>query len=299
MWRMTSTTLPPKLFVDTQVLVSAYREGQPEWRQFIEGFLDDGYQLVLSGEHLLEFAQYEDLGSNERLLECLLNLSPAWLKSFSDIQISELNVFLPDHLRGRAVAQAWSPFADSFEGTAELSDRKVVSAMRYLQAFSTPAGRAALQKLRGDHAHVLNTLVEETAATAAKRLAPDQLKAANSGAVLGRLRMGNRDFEPLMGEALTSAAAYCMSQWPRLAAACPSFTVEEHLSNYRSSSAQRKARLSDSVDLTISAAALAYVGVFITNDGYLHSGLAYVLKRMPGLGTQLLRSPTKGVAVKN
>lgn len=230
MWRMTSTTLPPKLFVDTQVLVSAYREGQPEWRHFIEGFLDDGYQLVLSGEHLLEFAQYEDLGSNERLLECLLNLSPAWLKSFSDIQISELNAFLPDHLRGRAVAQAWSPFADSFEGTAELSDRKVASAMRYLQAFSTAAGRAALQKLRGDHAHVLNTLVEETAATAAKRLAPDQLKAANSGAVLGRLRMGNRDFAPLMGEPLATAVAYCMSQWPRLAAACPSFTVEEHLS---------------------------------------------------------------------
>ena len=281
------TSIHRTLYADTQALIYAFRNNDAAWRDFIERHLDAGYRLVLTEEHLLEFSQWHSLDEARSLIRALLALAPVWFRSFADIQADEVHAFVAFALHRQARPHL-TVFRETYESASRIGDRLDLNPEQVVTLFSSPVGRDALRKLRQQHADVLNELKR---ATASQQLTRPHLDVAYQNAVTARLARGSDLFGALSGGALADAVQFCVKKRKQLMRECMSFAAEDHLSNHRASNPRRIARLSDSVDLTASVAAFPYVDIFLTNDGFLHSGLQYVKTRMPSLATTLHRWP--------
>ena len=98
------------------------------------------------------------------------------------------------------------------------------------------------------------------------------------------------------GTQLDEATRLCFKHHKCLMRECRAYATEFHLADYRTASPKRVARSSDSMDLMLATAAFPYVSAFVTNDGYLHGALSYVLTRLPCITTELIRSPPRHAA---
>jgi hypothetical protein len=276
------------VYADTQSLIYAYEKAVPAWVNLFEQYFAMGYRLALTEENIFEFAQSPTLQSGLSLTRRIVELHPVWLRSFIDIQADEVRNFVERQgpSNSNSIVKI---YRDSFEAVSQIGERHQLDPIKFVEAFSSEKAQNQIGELRLDHVRVLNTLSQ---ASASGELTKGHLELAFHHAISERLKRGSDLTEPLSGTKLDDAIKFCIKNRRWLLRECPSFAVEEHLSNYRSASPKRNARPSDSVDLTAMVAALPYVDTVITNDGFLYGGLEYVKKKIPTIKATLVRAPT-------
>lgn len=276
------------LYADTHSLIYAYEKNEPTWRALFDNHFAAGYCLTLTEENLFEFAQSPTPEIGLTLARRVLELNPIWLRSFIDIQADEINGFVEHHGK---ISPTPIPliYRSEFEAVSQIGKHKKLTPIQFVELFSSEAAKSQVREVRGEHVGVLNTL---TRSTASGSLTKGHLELAFRNAISARLKRGSDLTSPLTDQRLEEAVKFCIKNRKWLLRECLSFATEHHLSNYRSSSPKRNARLSDSVDLTTAVAALPYVDTVITNDGFLHAGLEYVKRNVTSIATKLIRSPS-------
>lgn len=276
------------LYADTHSLIYAYEKDEPAWRTLFDLYFADGYRLALTEENLLEFAQSPTPEIGRALTHRVLELNPLWLRSFIDIQAEEVRGFVENFGKSDSIPVP-VVYRSTFEAVSQIGQRQQLTAVQFVELFSSEAARSKLRGLRQEHAGILNVLTRSTASGA---LTKGHLDMAFRNAVSARLNRGSDLISPLTDQRLEDAVEFCVKNQKWLLRGCPSFAAEYHLANYRSTSPKRNARLSDSVDLTTTVAALPYVETVITNDGFLYAGLEYVKRNVASINTKLVRNPS-------
>lgn len=276
------------LYADTNSLIYAYEKEKPEWRAMFEELLSSGYRLLLTEENLLEFAQSPTPEAAVTLAQRVMGLSPIWLRSFIDIQCDEVRAFADQHGKSDSIPGP-EVYRSTFEAVSQIGQSQTLGPIQFVELFASDTAKSQVRELRREHASVLDVL---TRATASGVLTKGHLESAFRSAISARLSRGSDLIAPMTGQKLDEAVKFCIKHRKWLLRACPSFAAEHHLANYRSSSPKRNARLSDSVDLTTTVAALPYVDAVITNDGFLLAGLEHVKKNVPSITSKLIRKPS-------
>lgn len=275
------------LYADTNSLIYAYEKERPEWRAMFDELLSSGYRLSLTEENLLEFAQSPTPEAASCLARRVMELNPVWLRSFIDIQCDEVRAFVEQHGTSDSIP-APEIYRSTFESVSQIGDSHRLGPIQFVELFASETAKPQVQQLRREHASVLDVL---TRATASRVFTKGHEEAAFRTAISARLSRGSDLTAPMGGEKLDEAVRFCIKHRKWLLRTCPSFAAENHLTNYRSSSPKRNARLSDAVDLTTTVVALPYVDAVITNDGFLYYGLDYVKRKMPSIRTELILKP--------
>jgi hypothetical protein len=275
------------LYADTNSLIFAYEKHDFAWRSMLEDYFANGYTLALAEENLIEFAQSPTTEDAVNLAQRVVDLKPVWLRSFADIQADEVIAFAENHDEGELIHPP-EIYRQTFESVSQVGGNHTLDPISFVKAFSSTKAKAEVRVLRDEHAGILNTL---TGAKASGTLAKGHLLAAFRQALAMRLLRGSDFTPPLSASRVEEAVGFCIKHRKWLLSKCPSFAAEYHLANYRCQSPKRKARLSDSVDLTTTVAALPYVDIFVTNDGFLYAGLEDIKRQLPSIKTVLMRRP--------
>jgi hypothetical protein len=274
------------VFLDTQILIYALEHNRADAQELVEQVIGKtGRRLVASEETLYEFSQSGSAEAAANLTRALLDLNPVWLRSFADIQADEAINFVncaplqPDIPRPQAILE-------TFAEASELAGKHFIDPIGFVAIARD--GRAQ-QSLADNHALHAKVLDELTALTQRGELTSEKALIAFTNKVNRLLTRGSERSPAVRRSQLAAALAFCRKHRRRFMRECHSFSVEHHLSDFRTANPNRSARLSDSTDLTLSSAAFPYVDLFITDDGYLHNGLTFVKKKLPFITTELFR----------
>ena len=257
------------------------------WLNFIDARIAEGYRLVMAEEHLYEFGQSRALESALDLVQQSIARHPLWVRSFIDIEADEVCRFARDAMTGSASSPV-RPFLERFEDISQISEKHQLDPVAFVRFAFDRRTVNELQDIGTKHASVLNELSQSVANG---EFTKEHNHQALRVALRGRLSRGSPLVEPLPAADVDNAVKFCFQHHKRLMAACPAYATEHHLADYRTSSAKRRARRSDSMDLRLAVGPFPYVTTFLTNDGYLNDGLAYVKRRQPTIATELLRNP--------
>lgn len=275
------------LYADTNSLIYAYEQQMPDWKAMFDEHFSDGYRLALTEENLLEFAKSHTPKAAVTLAQRVVDLSPVWLRSFIDIQSDEVRSFV--ELPGKSESIPTPQFYRStFEAVSQIGERQKLGPIQFVELLSSEKAKSMVQEIHQTSANNLDVLKHATKSGA---LTKGHLDLAFRNAISRRLGRGSDLTAPLTDLSLEKAVKSCVKHQKWLLRECPSLGAEHHLANYRSLNPNRMARVSDAVDLTTAVAALPYVSAFITNDGFLLSGLEYVKKKMPSITAMLIRRP--------
>lgn len=288
---MANQTLPAQktLFVDTQGLIYAFEAGDPLWLNFIDSRLAAGYRLVLTEEHLDEFARSATLDAALALTRQAVRRRPLWLRSFADLKTDEVCRFAAS-LRDRDTPlPPVVALVEAFEDVSQVGERHQLDPEAFVRFAALPSARDGMAALLQEHANGLNFL---TAAEAAGQLTKEARERAVRDSLRRLLARGSPSASPAAAaDELELAVKQCVKHQRSLLRECPVFATELHLSDYRCRNPKRRARESDSRDLTMAVAAFPNVSTFVTHDGFLHGGLQYVQKRLLRVDTELLQRP--------
>lgn len=287
-----NTLVQKTLFVDTQILIYAFEKCEPVWVEFIESRLSSGYRLVLSEDILYEFGQSRTLDAALNLTRCVVEREPLWIRSFADLEVDEVCRFV--RTTTTIDIAPVTVFSENFSDVSQLTERRQLNPEEFVRSAFDPKFREGYLKLANNHAHVLNEL--------SKAISRGQLtKELNDQALRVKLRallsLGSDLASPFYGSELDDATKYCFKHHRQLMRNCSAYATECHLSDYRTSSPKRLARVSDSRDLMIATAAFPNVTSFATNDGYLYGALSYVKKKLSYMTTELIRHPGEPLIV--
>ena len=248
-----------------------------------------GYRLVLTEEHLDEFARSATLDAALALTRQAVQRRPLWLRSFADLKTDEVCRFAAG-LRDRdASLPPVVALVEEFETVSQIGERHQLDPEAFVRFAALPTAREGMAALLQEHAKGLNFL---TAAEASGQLSKEARERSVRESLRRLLTRGGPSSSPAAAaDELEMTVKQCVKHQRRLLRECPVFATELHLSDYRCSNPRRKARESDSRDLTMAVAAFPNVSTFVTNDGFLHGGLQYVQRRLPRVDTELLQRP--------
>lgn len=277
----------PTLFLDTQALIYALEKEDRPWIDFLNERIAAGFRLVLSEETLHEFAKSGTLEAALELTRRAVALRPLWIRNFADLQIEEI-LFFSTSARDKRAQRPTPVFVDDFSSVSQLTEKHKLNPEQFVKFAFDPRALDGLEKLAQHHADVLNYL---SRAVAGGRFTKEVNAQAELGKLQALLSRGTDLVPALAGSDLEAALKFCLKHHRWLLRECPAYATEYHLSNYRTSNPNRRARISDSTDLLLSISTFPYVSTFVTNDGFLHGGLVYVKKNLPHVKTELLRTP--------
>ena len=289
---MSDSLASPTFFLDTQALIYAFEKREPLWLSFVESRLLSGWRLVLSEELLYEFAQTESLDAAVELARRAEATSPLWIRSFVDLEADEVGSFARAVTANNPIGPIMA-IVQHFSDVSQVGDRYKLDPESFVRFAHNPRTRAGLTGLACGHADIVDQLSRAVASGQMTRELKDQALRSGLRALLAR---GSSLTERHMGARLADAVKLCFKHHKWLMRECPAYAVEFHLADYRTANPKRVARPSDSMDLMLATAAFPYVTTFVTNDGYLHGALSYVLSRIPTVKTELMRTPERHAA---
>lgn len=277
----------PTVFLDTQALIYALEKQDQPWLAFVDSRLRAGFRLVLSEETLYEFAKTGTLQAALDLTRRAVAFDPLWIRSFADLEAEELCLFSTTAPSGQL--QRVDPiFVEDFRAVSQLTERHKLIPEEFVEYAFDPRPKNGLAEIAQRHADVLDYL---SRAVADGRFTAEVNAKARQAKVRALLSRGTDLVPALAGADLETAVKFCLKHHKWMMRECPAYATEYHLANYRTSSPNRRARPSDSLDLLLATAAFPYVSTFVTNDGFLHGALTYVQKHLPHITTELLRRP--------
>lgn len=277
------------LFVDTQGLIYAFEAGDPLWLNCIDSRLAAGYRLVLTEEHLDELARSATLDAALAMTRQAVQRRPLWLRSLADLKTDEVCRFAASIRDRDAPLPPVTALVEAFVDVSQVGERHQQDPEAFLRFAALPAAREGMAALLQEHAKGLNFL---TAAEASGQLSKEARERSVRESLRRLLARGSPSASPAAAAVeLERTVKQCVEHLPRLLRECPVFATELHLSDYRCSNPKRKARESDSRDLTMAVAAFPNVSTFVTHVGYLHGGLQYVQKHLLRVDTELLQRP--------
>lgn len=222
----------------------------------------------------------------------VLQTSPLWIRSFADLEADEVNCFA-NSVATNGTAKPIVALVPEFAEVSQLTERHILDPESFVRFAFDPRTRTGLSELANKHADVINQL---SRAVADGQMTKELSNRALRSGLRALLSRGSDRTAPLLGTQLDEATRLCFKHHKCLMRECRAYATEFHLADYRTASPKRVARSSDSMDLMLATAAFPYVSAFVTNDGYLHGALSYVLTRLPCITTELIRSPPRHAA---
>lgn len=261
------------IFLDNQQYIHIFEK---KTNTYVDHFnkiaASNKFTLIANLDNLVEFSASISIEDAYQLSSAFHKIQTKWLKPFYDIQQDELEIFIKTHTTNETKPVSYSPIV-SF---SELIENNQITIESLIKQASSPTEKIAFREKFEEHKDVLHQLKENGPLTSEQFLS----SIANYFALRIYNLHKNGKLKGFNYLQLSNLCTYLVENHKRVYKECLSIGSENHLSDIRAKDKTRVTKASDSIDYTSSIAAIPYVDIFVTNDGFLFECLKYVKNKM-------------------
>lgn len=247
--------------------------------QTIKALSDNGnIRVAISTWNIREIVQAAD----ERVerMTFLESLRPLYIHDMLVLQRLETVSFLNESLFGGRrlpFAMFTETFADFLEMNLQIKTRPDYQLTDYARAEGNTAGDA-VELGKVEHIRAMKAMLRDP--DGVKRV-EEQTNHAKMATLIPRRNFKGRPWELSQ---IVDMLVFCHNHRQDLLRACPAILAEDALGGPRLADPNRMPKASDTADLFHSVSALAYVDIFVTNDGWARDRVLLARRAMQRYG---------------